>query len=626
LQSTTNRFAAAVMLAAGLLVFSTGTKAQAQPANVSVIVHSQPLNGGRIDPRLFGNFIELLDDVTPGMWAELLNDRSFEGVEPAANWSYYDGSLDICDRQWDTNAFWTLDTQNAFNGARCARLNAQSRPASLTQSGLSARNEMSYTFSGYLRADPGVRAAVRLKFLLPTGKWLTLASVNLPKLSAEWKKYSVKLVSRGQTDRAVFELVAEGRGSLWADKLSLMPDDNLQGWRRDVVEAIREVRPAIIRWGGSSVDPGHYRWKNGIGDRDLRVPWRNENWGRIDPNDVGIDEFCQFCELVGAEPLVCVSFADGVQSAADLVEYCNSATTTGWGAKRSANGHPAPYHVKYWQVGNEISGNNPGYLNRIADFIQAMRKADPKAMFMTSFPTQELLDRVGKDIAFVCPHHYTTDFAGCDRDFDRIAGMIDHTPGCADVKIAVTEWNIDAGSWGLGRARQATLESALLNARYLNLLMRHSDKVKIACRSNLANSYCGAIIETSPSGSGVLKRASYYVMKLYSHHAQPIPLTIEKTDDRLDLLACGSEDRKRTVLFAVNLKSEPVELTVGFSDYESAMHIAKADSLRDTQNAGQPDVINDWQTPERLKILPLATTTSEVTLPGLSATAIECER
>jgi alpha-N-arabinofuranosidase len=620
----TRRVVTVVLSAASLAYFSCGTKAQ--PAKVSAVIHSQPLNGGRIDPMLFGNFVELLDDVVPGMWAELLNDRSFEGVEAAANWSYYDGSPDICDRRWDTNETWTLDIQNAFNGVRCARLNAASRPASLMQSGLSTRRGIRYTFSGYLRADPGVRAAVRLKFLLPSGKWLTLASANLPSLSGEWKKYSVKLDSDGQTDQAVFELVGAGRGNLWADKLSLMPDDNLNGWRRDVVEAIREVRPTIIRWGGSSVDPGQYKWKNGTGDRDLRVPWRNRNWGRIDPNDVGIDEFCQFCELVGAEPLVCVSFADGVQSAADLVEYCNGPEATGWGAKRAANGHPAPYHVKYWQVGNEISGNDPGYLSRIGEFIAAMKKTDSKALFMTSFPTQELLDRVGKDIAYVCPHHYTTDFAGCERDFDRIAGMIDHTAGCADVKIAVTEWNIDAGSWGLGRARQATLESALLNARYLNLMMRHSDKVKIACRSNLANSYCGAIIETGASGSGVLRRASYHVMELYSRHAQPIPLTIEKTDDRLDLFACGSEDRKRAVLFAVNLKSKPVELNVGCSGYESSLRVLKAESLCDTLNAGQPDVINHWQTPERVKILPLATTTNLVTLPGLSATAIECER
>ena len=83
------------------------------------------------------------------------------------------------------------------------------------------------------------------------------------------------------------------------------------------------------------------------------------------------------------------------------------------------------------------------------------------------------------------------------------------------------------GAWGAGK--MLTLDSALLNARYLHVLMRHSDKVEIACRSNLANSYAGAIIETSPSG--LLKRPSYYVMQLYARHAKPVPLRLEQSDD-----------------------------------------------------------------------------------------------
>src|SRR5262249_51003767 len=133
---------------------SSGT---AQPAKIHTVIHSQPLHAGRIDPKLFGNFIELLDDVVPGMWAELLNDRSFEGVAPAANWCYYDGSLDICDRPWDANTTWSYDTQNPFNGVRSARLNPTSQPASLTQSGLGVKRGMSYALSGYLRADARVK-------------------------------------------------------------------------------------------------------------------------------------------------------------------------------------------------------------------------------------------------------------------------------------------------------------------------------------------------------------------------------------------------------------------------------------------------------------------------------------
>ncbi len=574
---------------------------------------------------LFGNFIELLDDVVPGMWAELLNDRSFEGVVPAANWCYYDGSPDICDRAWDTNGTWTCDTENPFNGLRSAKLTAGPRPASLTQTGLSTKKGLTYSFSGYFRGENGVKATVRLKFRLPTGDWMTLGSARLPSPSLRWQKYSVKMVSKGQTDRAVFELAAEGHGNLWADKLSLMPGDNLLGWRRDVVETIREVRPAVIRWGGSTVDPGGYQWEKGIGDRDLRTPWLNRNWGRIDPNDVGIDEFCQFCELTGVEPLVCASFAAGARSAGELVQYCNDGPGTPAGAKRAANGHAAPYKVKYWQIGNEVSGDDPRYLNQIGDFIAAIKQADPKALILTSFPSQQLLERAGKNIAYVCPHHYTTDLAECARDFERITGMIDQTPGCEAVKIAVTEWNIDAGSWGLGRGKQPTLDAALRNARYINLLMRHSDKVKIACRSNLANSYCGAIIETGVSGSGVLKRASFYTMKLYSHHARPVPLQVEQQSDRVDLFACGSEDRKTVVLFAVNQRPEPVEVNVRFRGFGANLRVVSAEALCDTLNAGQLDVINHWEAPDRLRLLPLAVLPARVSLPGLSAAAIECQ-
>src|SRR5689334_3776568 len=104
---------------------------------VDTIIHSQPLHAGRINPRLFGNFIELLDDVAPGLWAEMLNDRSFEGVTPCLNPFYYDGALNFCDREWDRNPTWSYDVQNPFNGARSARLTAsRSQSASLTQSGL----------------------------------------------------------------------------------------------------------------------------------------------------------------------------------------------------------------------------------------------------------------------------------------------------------------------------------------------------------------------------------------------------------------------------------------------------------------------------------------------------------
>src|SRR2546426_218717 len=78
-------------------------------ATVNITVHSEPLHAGRITPKLFGNFVELLDDVVPGLWAEMLNDRAFAGVTPCLNPFYYDGAPNFCDRQWDTNSSWKVD-------------------------------------------------------------------------------------------------------------------------------------------------------------------------------------------------------------------------------------------------------------------------------------------------------------------------------------------------------------------------------------------------------------------------------------------------------------------------------------------------------------------------------------
>ena len=483
---------ALIPLVVGPLCLCPGANAAEPPLKIL----AKPLHAGHINPMLFGNFIELLDDLVPGMWAEMLNDRGFEGVIPPETWVYYDGAPTFCDRRWNPTRDWSNETNGAWNGSRSARVvGRESQRVGLTQSGLFVQRGARYHFSGYLRSDGSpLRIQVLLEAQLPDGRFGELAAADLPAPATNWAKCSAELEPHGGSDRALFELRVIGKGTLWADKLSLMPLDNRQGWRREVVAAIKAVRPALIRWGGSAVDPGQYRWKNGIGDRDARVPFANINWGRIDSNDVGIDEFCQFCTLVDARPLVCVSFSDGAASAADLVQYCNGGAETKWGARRAANGHAAPYAVKYWQLGNEISGNDEAYIKKCRDFIRVMKEADPTIAILSSFPSQKVLDVLGRDLAYLAPHHYTRDLAACEADFDNLSRMIAQTAGCRHLRLAVTEWNFTAGDWGLGRGKMLTLEGALLNARYLNLLCRHSDLVEIACRSNMTNSFCSGLI------------------------------------------------------------------------------------------------------------------------------------
>src|SRR5262249_50692882 len=160
--------------------------------------------------------------------------------------------------------------------------------------------------------------------------------------------------------------------TLWLDNASLMPVDTVGGWRRDVVDAVRALKPGIIRFGGSALDDsnlGDFRWQDTIGDPDHRKPFRA--WGGLPPTGAGPEEIVQFCHAVGAEPLICVRFTGSTPAeAAEQVQYFNGATTTPMGALRAKNGHAEPYHIRFWQVGNERGGSE--YEGRLAEFCTAM--------------------------------------------------------------------------------------------------------------------------------------------------------------------------------------------------------------------------------------------------------------
>jgi len=218
-----------------------------------VQVSPRPLHEGRINAKLFGNFVELLDDVVPSMWAEMINDRDFDGVVPSAEWCYHQGEPNVyLDQQWEQNATWSRTQDNPFCGANAAQLTPGNGLAVLTQPGMYVAKGQSYNFAGYFRPSAEMTVTITLKTLLPDGEWFILATVseNL-KGTATWQNLSKTLTSIGTSDRTVFEITVKGEGVLGIDKLSLMPSDNIHGWRKDVVELVRPLKPAIVRWGGS---------------------------------------------------------------------------------------------------------------------------------------------------------------------------------------------------------------------------------------------------------------------------------------------------------------------------------------------------------------------------------------
>ena len=136
-----------------------------------------------------------------------------------------------------------------------------------------------------------------------------------------------------------------------------MPADNIEGFRAEVIAALKQLRSGVYRFpGGNFVSA--YEWRNAIGDPDKRPPIYDPVWHAVQPNDVGTDEFLTLCRLLGVDPYITVNAGFGdAWSARELVEYTNGAVTTPMGKWRAANGHPQPYNVKLWGIGNEPWGD-----------------------------------------------------------------------------------------------------------------------------------------------------------------------------------------------------------------------------------------------------------------------------
>lgn len=166
-------------------------------------------------------------------------------------------------------------------------------------------------------------------------------------------------------------------GNLY-DPSSPLADEN--GFRKDYIEAMKELKVTNMRWPGGNFVMGYY-WQDGIGPKEKRPTRINLAWGGIDNNHVGTDEWIALNKSIGSENVICVNLGLGtIQDAHYLVEYCNYKKGTYYSDLRAKNGHPEPYNVKIWDLGNEVDGYpwELGYKNA-EDYVKIGREA-AKAM------------------------------------------------------------------------------------------------------------------------------------------------------------------------------------------------------------------------------------------------------
>jgi alpha-N-arabinofuranosidase len=444
----------------------------------------------------------------------------------------------------------------------------------------------------------------------------------------KWTKYSARLLSSASDTNATLTVEFRGPGTIWIDNASLMPEDAVGGWRPDVVAAVRALKPGVIRFGGSALDDpnlGDFEWRDTIGDVDRRKPFRA--WGGLQPTGPGLEEIVQFCRQVSAEPLLCVRFRGrSPKDAADEVEYFNGAADTPLGRLRARNGHPRPYGVKYWQVGNEREGAD--YEKRLADFCKAMKAVDPSIKLLSSYPRAGVLRQAGDLLDYVCPHHYACeDLAREENDLLATRALCRSLAPRRPITIAVTEWNTTGGDWGPRRARLWTLENALACARYHNLLHRRCDLVEMANRSNLTNSFCSGIIQTD--NHRLFKTPTYYAQQLYAVQAGNRPLKIASTmppNIAPDLNATLSRGGDAVVLFAVNPTFQDISRPLDLSSFGGGGQEVEVWTLADRKQAGEADVVNSFADPERIRVRSSRFRTSgakfDYSFPALSLTVL----
>ncbi|HEY1804962.1 MAG TPA: hypothetical protein VGG45_10830 [Terracidiphilus sp.] len=377
---------------AGAASLQNGMTAFAAPASDLKVAIDASKIGSPISPLIFGGYME---PATTQVWAEMLTDRKFanpisSAVAATPANSYFRRFSGEPFKPVGPNGTVEMDTENPFVGQHSPRIRLDGpEPRGIQQSKLRVAGGKIYEGRIYLAGDPGTKVIVRLV-------WGTGASdshtVVISPLSRDYRKFPLKFTPAIDTDDARLEVLGIGSGSFHVGTVSLMRADNVQGFRAGMVRLYKDAGFKMFKWpGGNFVSA--YDWRDGVGDRDKRPPRLQPMWSdRVESNDVGLHELVALCTLVGAEPDLAVDSGFGsARDAAEQVEYCNGSAATRMGKMRGDNGHPEPFNIRLWTIGNEMYGpwqfghmSLDQYWVKHNYIVGAMKKVDPTIKVVVS--------------------------------------------------------------------------------------------------------------------------------------------------------------------------------------------------------------------------------------------------
>ena len=547
-----------------------------------------------ISKYIYGQFIEHLGRcIYGGIWAEMIEDRKFfhpviDKFNPYTK-SRRDGGLRGGKFPVVSGSPWKvigpagtvkMSTTDPFVGKHTpeVKLTGNGAARGIEQGDLGVVKGKDYVGRIYLCGA----GAKNVKVSLVWGKADTASqTVTIGKLTDKFAKFPLKFTTGGGTDKAILRITATGKGKLRIGTASLMPADNVHGWRPDTIKLMKDLDSPVYRWpGGNFVSA--YNWRDGIGDPDRRPPRKNPAWTGVEHNDVGLHEFMTLCKLLDTEAFIAVNTGLGtVEEIAEEIEYCNGSPETKMGKLRAKNGHPKPYGVKWWAVGNEMyggwqKGHMPleQYVKKHNLAAKAMWALDPKAKLIAvghAGPWSRTMLKVCADhMTLLSEHIYCQTRSSVPAHVAQITGSIRRVGDVhkqyrkeiaelkgKDIRIAMDEWNYWYGPHLYGElGTRYFLKDALGIAAGLHEFFRYSDIYFMANYAQTVNVI--GCIKTSKTAAQMA--ATGLALQMYRQHFGHVPVACDGDVRPLDVSAAWTADRKAFTLAVVNPAREALTL------------------------------------------------------------------
>lgn len=439
---------------------------------------------------------------------------------------------------------------------------------------------------------------------------------------------------------------------------------NVNGMRKDVVDALKEIGVPVLRWpGGCFAD--EYHWRDGIGDKADRRRMVNTNWGGVvEDNSFGTHEFMELCSQIGCEPYIALNLGSGtVREASEWIEYMTAPAGSSVANERVANGQTEPWKVKYIGIGNENWGCGGSmdpeyYASEYKRYQQFCKDCGDNHLYKIACGpnsddyhwTEELMKRINKWNAKAISLHYYTlpgdwGHKGSATEFDdkeyyitiqktlHIADIIDkhleimdkYDPE-HDISLIVDEWgtwyDVEPGTNPGFLYQQNTIRDAIVAAANLNIFNARCDRISMANIAQMVNVLQAMLLT---EGKDIVKTPTYYVFGMYKNHqgaglveSSVDEVTVGSDDITVGAVSQSVSVKDDTVMITLSNASlnDEVEVKIEFSEnvlFTSPVEITvltgdvrACNTFDNPENIVPEYMTDDWNGGERIVKLPAA--------------------